>query len=147
MFNNDSYVGSTIYLPTRINQHKKQLKQGNHANRKMIKVFNECEQTITSIQILDRKVVSSNHQKLQLEQHWIDKMKPTLNLCNAHNKKAKVKCKCGSVVSNLRNHIKTNKHILYVCHSVIKEMIDNICVNDDKTLPKNPQNITITCQQ
>ena len=91
--------------------------------------------------------MSTNRQKLQLEQQWIDKMKPTLNLCNAHNKKAKVKCECGSVVSNLRNHIKTNKHIWYVCQSLMKRMVDNIYVNIDKRLPENQQNVTIICQQ
>ena len=142
MFKNDSYVGSTICLPSRINAHKKQLKQACHHNKKMVEAYKNCNNKIYNIQILESTVVSSNHEKLKLEQQWIDKMKPSLNLCNAHSKKAKVKCECGSVIRNKKRHNTTNKHILYVCQSLMKGMIDNICANIDKRLPENPQNMS-----
>ena len=144
IFKNDNYIGSTICLPSRINTHKKQLKHGYHHNKKMIEAYKNCNNKIYDIRILDSKVVSSNSEKLQLEQQWIDKIKPTLNLCKAYDKKDKIKCECGSVMTNLRNHIKTNKHIKFICQYLLNEIVDT-CV--DRIQQKNSQNVTITCQE
>jgi hypothetical protein len=75
--NNKSYIGSSINIKYRINQHLNALKNNKHYNIYMQNVYNKYTLTKLDYKILEECLPE---ERLIKEKYWIEKLNPKLNL-------------------------------------------------------------------
>ena len=76
IINNKIYIGSTINLKSRINEHKNDLKKNIHSNQYLQNAWNKYGQQSFVFEIL---IIEENDWK-GLEQYYIDLLKPDYNI-------------------------------------------------------------------
>lgn len=128
----DCYIGSTSNkLSYRISQHIHSSRY-NIGPNKLFKAIRENEFKV-NYNALETKTVKNDLEKRQLEQKWIDQLKPNLNTRNAYvstedtinknrkhttntNTSNRVSCHCGGAMmsNDHTTHIKTNRHQKFV---------------------------------
>lgn len=72
------YIGSTTNLGNRLSVHRYQMKKSTHGNRNIQALHDEHGIDAFSFEVI--KVVSEKSQLIAEEQHYIDQMKPSLNI-------------------------------------------------------------------
>ena len=132
---NETYIGSTVSLPQRINNHKNALKNNKHINHLLQKAYDKYKSGFT-VKILFSSETKQKGIKLQKEQEYILQYQPSLNLINSYIPSGKVICDCGKEIcyKSLSKHKKTKYHINKVIHNVISKVIDNVINNNDKVV-------------
>lgn len=75
---NDTYVGSSYNIRTRAGQHINDLRKGSHANDRMQSLFDTYGESKFRAIVLQR-VFRRSHVR-RVEQKWIDRLKPSLNM-------------------------------------------------------------------
>lgn len=79
LINSNSYIGSSSNITCRWRQHKSQLNNGIHANKKMQHHINKYGKDVFEYIILQSDV--KEDMLIEMEQFWMDKMNPEFNIC------------------------------------------------------------------
>lgn len=77
--NSKMYVGSSVNLITRLECHRSELRGNYHGNRLLQRAYNKYGEESFIVGILEK--VEDRDKLLELEQYYIDKIKPEFNLC------------------------------------------------------------------
>ena len=93
----DTYIGSTLSLPQRLNNHKNALEKNKHINHLLQKAYNTYKTSI-AVKILFSGETKQKSVKLRKEQEYILKYQPSLNLINSYIPSGKVICDCGKQI-------------------------------------------------
>jgi len=123
----ESYIGSSCHLTKRLTNHKSRSSNSNYSgyNRKLYQCIRDIQWDNVKINILES--CDPNIRK-DREQHYIDILKPELNLYRAkkdinYRKKwdIKVECSCGGgyTKSHKARHLICNKHLNFISENNI----------------------------
>jgi group I intron endonuclease len=74
-----NYIGSSVSLKNRLQQHANMLIKGKHENRRMQNVFNKYREDKCYYSILETFENITQENLLQKEKYWIDLLNPVLN--------------------------------------------------------------------
>jgi len=107
------YIGSTTTsLKQRVSVHYSQLKHQKHANFILQQVWNKYETLEESI--LEEFEYDELQEVIKKEQEWLDKLKPTYNLC----KRAFVQEMTPEIREKISNSLKGKKHSQERCEAI-----------------------------
>ena len=136
----NTYIGSTQNLISRINTHQKQLKNKTHINHLLQQTYDKYGTIKTNI--LFSCETNNKSVKFKTEQDFILQYKPSLNLINSYVSKKRITCTCGQEISysSLKSHTKTKYHKMKVNNIVAKfvsKMVDTVVDNMDMNVIDN----------
>jgi len=147
--NGDCYIGSSINLYKRLNQHKNALCKGYHENQILLRsiskygIDNFSFKILNYIFIIDKELLSTK------EQYYIDTLNPKYNILREayrnssykHTDEAKEKIR-RSGIGRITNNVSIIQYDIY--HNIIKEW--SSILSASKELHINKSNIGVTCK-
>lgn len=105
VFNKKCYVGSAVSLRIRWNKHKNDLCKNIHVNKHLQSAWNKYGKECFNFDVIE--CVSEKSKLIEREQHYIDEINPSYNVCPTAGSTLGVKhskeiCQMFSVVSSFR---------------------------------------------